>query len=393
MSENCCNQQSSSCCPSETKSKTNSCCPTEPDNEAGSCCSTSTESCCSGEEENSAEPCCSAGTDCCCSGNTTKTTVSTVLTVRDVLGAWKVRWGIGRDNYKVDPGLYEVGHPDSNSPVLVSANYKLTFDTLRKNLTGLNCWLLILDTKGINVWCAAGKGTFGTDELINRIEETGLSGVVEHRKLLVPQLGATGVSGYEVTKHTGFYVIFGPVRARDIKDFISADYKATKKMRTVQFTFWDRLVLAPMELVEAAKISLIVFGVLFLINLFAARPFGFQDFIAYSTAVLAGTVFTPALLPLIPGRAFAFKGWLLGGISMALIAYAFGWFTPPFLLLGIGYMLTLPAHSAFLAMNFTGASTYTSFSGVIKEMKIAVPLILISFLAGVVMVLIKTFIG
>jgi hypothetical protein len=99
------------------------------------------------------------------------------------------------------------------------------------------------------------------------------------------------------------------------------------------------------------------------------------------------------LLPFIPGRAFAFKGWLMGAICTAGIAYAFGWFTPPFLLLGIGYMLTLPALSAYLAMNFTGASTYTSFSGVIKEMKIAVPFILLSFVAGTVLLLIKTFGG
>jgi len=337
--------------------------------------------------------CCCGQQNSCCPGDGGITAVSTALSLRDVFGAWKVRWGIGRDNYMVEPGLYAVGKPDGMSPVLVSANYKLTFDTLRKNLSGLNCWLLVLDTKGINVWCAAGKGTFGTNELINRIEETGLSGIVEHRKLLVPQLGATGVSGYEVTKHTGFSVIFGPVRARDIKDFISADYQATKEMRTVQFTFWDRLVLTPMEFTEAAKVSLAVFGVLFLINLFAARPFGFPDFIAYTAAVLTGTVLTPALLPLIPGRAFAFKGWFLGVLCTACIAYLFKWFTPPFLLLGIGYMLALPAHAAFIAMNFTGASTYTSFSGVIKEMKIAVPLILISSLAGVVLILIKTIIG
>jgi hypothetical protein len=269
----------------------------------------------------------------------------------------------------------------------------LTFDTLRKNLTALDCWLLILDTKGVNVWCAAGKGTFGTDELVNRIEEAGLSDTVEHRKLIIPQLGATGINAHEVTKRTGFTVVFGPVRAKDIKEFIEADCKATKEMRTVKFTLWDRLVLTPMELVEAVKVSMVVFGVLFLLNLFASRPFGLTDFIAYSAAVLVGTVITPALLPFIPGRAFSFKGWLLGVITTALIAYTFGWFTPPLLLLGIGYMLVLPAHSAFIAMNFTGATTYTSFSGVIKEMKIAVPVIILFFIAGVVLILIKTFIG
>jgi len=321
------------------------------------------------------------------------TAVSTSLSFKDILGAWKVRWGIGRMEYTVDPGLYAVGKPDGESPVLVSANYKLTFDTLRKNLAGVDCWLLILDTKGVNVWCAAGKGTFGTDELVNRVHQTGLSDVVTHKKLILPQLGAPGVSAREVTERTGFSITFGPVRASDIKAFLSAGHKATKEMRTVQFTMWDRLVLTPMELVEAAKAALKVFGVLFLINLFAARPFGIRDFVVCAASVLIGAVATPALLPYIPGRAFAFKGWLLGVTGTALIAWAYGWFAPPFLLLGIGYTLALPACSAYLAMNFTGASTYTSPSGVLKEMKIALPLIILSLLAAVVLILIKTFAG
>lgn len=320
-------------------------------------------------------------------------TVSTTLSLKDRLGAFKVRWGIGRMNYTVEPGIYAIGKPDSGSPVLVSANYKLTFDTLRKNLSGLNCWLLILDTQGINVWCAAGKGTFGTDELVNRIQVTGISEIVTHRKLILPQLCATGVSAREVTKRTGFSVVFGPVRASDIKEFFSSGFKTTEGMRTVQFTMRDRLVLAPMELVEAAKISLMVFGVLFLVNLVAARPFGVKDFLAYATAVLIGSVITPLLLPFIPGRAFSLKGWLLGLVGIAGVVWGCGWFVPPSLLLGIGYMLALPALSAFLALNFTGASTYTSLSGVLKESKIAVRLIVPAIVAGVILVLIKTFVG
>lgn len=316
--------------------------------------------------------------------------VSTKLSFKDKLGAWKVRWGIGRMNYRINPGLYAVGKPDQTSPVLVSANYKLTFDTLRKELSGLNCWILILDTKGINVWCAAGKGTFGTVELVNRILRTGLSEIVSHRKLVLPQLGAPGVSAHEVIKQTGFTVIYGPVRAKDIKAFLDAGYKATEEMRTVKFTMWDRLVLTPMELVAVAKSSLMVFGILFLINLFAARPFGIADFIAYVGAVVVGTVITPLLLPVVPGRAFAWKGWLLGLFWTLAFIYYSGWLTPGYLLSSIGYLLVLPALSAYLAMNFTGSSTYTSFSGVIKEMKIAVPLIVVSSAVGVVLLLINS---
>jgi len=316
--------------------------------------------------------------------------VSTNLCFKDMLGAWKVRWGIGRMNYKISPGLYAVGQPDHASPVLVSANYKLTFDVLRKELSGLDCWILILDTKGINVWCAAGKGTFGTDELADRISKTGLSGIVSHRKLVLPQLGAPGVSAHEVTKRTGFSVVYGPVRAKDIKAFLKSGFTATEEMRTVKFTAWDRLVLTPVELAAAAKFSLAVFGVLYLVNLFAARPFGLADFIAYTGAVVTGTVITPLLLPVIPGRAFAWKGWLLGLLwTLGFILLA-GWFAPGFLLSAIGYLLVLPSLSAYLAMNFTGSSTYTSFSGVIKEMKTAVPLIAVSSVTGIVLLLIKS---
>ncbi|MCL2119685.1 MAG: mercury methylation corrinoid protein HgcA, partial [Planctomycetaceae bacterium] len=308
--------------------------------------------------------CCCKKTSCCSDTAVNVPVVSTTLSFRDTLGAWKARWDIGRMNYRVEPGLYAVGKPDGNSPVLVSANYKLTFDTLRKNLFGLDCWLLILDTKGINVWCAAGKGTFGTDELVNRLETVKLSTIVTHRKLIVPQLGASGVSAHEVVRRTGFAITYGPIRASDIKAFIASSFRATRKMREVKFSLRDRLVLTPIELVMAAKKSLLVFGVLFLLNLITAKTFGLLDFIAYSGVVLVGTILTPVLLPVIPGRAFSWKGWLLGLCWTVFALWLFGWFSPGTWLLAAGYLLLLPSVAAYIAMNFTGCSTYTSPSGV-----------------------------
>jgi len=301
--------------------------------------------------------------------------VSTTLTFNDYIGAWKARWGIGRMDYTIEPGLYAVGKPDNESPVLVSANYKLTFDTLRKNLAGVNCWLLILDTKGINVWCAAGKGTFGTDELIQRIETSELSKYVSHKKLVLPQLGATGVNANEVKQRSGYNVSYGPVRANDIKEYIEAGYKATKEMRTVKFTMWDRLVLTPMELLPALKITLPIFGVMLLANKFIAKPFDKQDLSALSGSVFAGTVLTPTLLPYIPGKAFSLKGWLAGLACTAGIIGLTGKGRKRNPLLTAGHLLLFPAISSYLAMNFTGSSTYTSPSGVNKEMKKALPFI------------------
>jgi len=92
-----------------------------------------------------------------------------------VSGDWSRddRWGMIKSRisafrmaYSVAPGLYAVGEPGPDAPVLVTANYKLTFDIVRRAVSGMHAWLLVLDTKSINVWCAAGKGTFGTDELV-----------------------------------------------------------------------------------------------------------------------------------------------------------------------------------------------------------------------------------
>ncbi len=317
--------------------------------------------------------------------------VSTRLDYSDRWGTVKARCDINRMNYKITPGLYAVGEPGDASPVLVTANYKLTFDSLRKELVGLNAWILVLDTKGINVWCAAGKGTFGTDEIIKRVSLSGLSKVVFHRTLILPQLGAPGTSAHKITAATGFKVIYGPVRASDVKSFIDSGMKATPEMRIVKFDFIDRLVLTPVEIAVILRKTLLVLGVLFLLNIIGLGPFGVVDFYAFAGALAVGCILTPLLLPYIPGRAFAWKGWLLGIIWVVVLNVLNGWPDMPAysLLKALGYILILPPVSAYLAMNFTGASTYTSPSGVNKEMRIAIPAMILSLLAGCVLILVN----
>ena len=334
--------------------------------------------------------CCSSG-GCC--GISDIKTVSTRLSLMDRLGGWRVRWGIGRMRYRVEPGIYAVGKPDENAPVFVSANYKLTFDTLRKELSGVDGWLLILDTKGVNVWCAAGKGTFGTDELIRRMADTQLEDIVSHKTLILPQLSASGINANEVMRQSGFSVIYGPVRAEDIKAFLAAGNRATDDMRTVSFSMYDRMVLTPMEVIPAAKKLFILFGVFFLLNLFAAIPFGLMDFFACTGAVLIGTIVTPILLPLLPGRAFSCKGGVVGLVWAVCAIGLNGWLVPIQWFTAIGYCLVLPSISAYLAMNFTGSSTYTSPSGVAKEMKTALPIIVTAIGAGSVMILLSRVFG
>jgi hypothetical protein len=136
---------------------------------------------------------------------------------------------------------------------------------------GIDAWLLILDTRGINVWCAAGKGTFGTFELCRQIAETGLADRVSQRTLILPQLGAVGVAAHQVAKVSGFRVVYGPVRAADIPAWLAAGKKKDESMRLVSFGFRDRLVLAPVELSgDATQVVLNIDG--HPINYAASQP-------------------------------------------------------------------------------------------------------------------------
>jgi len=313
--------------------------------------------------------------------------VSTGLNFKDILGSGKVRLGIRRMNYKIKPGLYGVGNPTSRSPVLVTANYKLSFDMLRKELSGLDTWILVLDTKGVNVWCSAGKGTFGTEEVVKRIQAVSLFQIVSHRNLILPQLAAPGIAAHEVKKQSGFKVIYGPIRASDIKEFLKAGMKANLEMRTVKFGFLDRMVLTPIEVVGIFKYVFLIAGVLLLLGSLGLRIASIKGSLPYIGAIFVGCILVPAFLPWIPVRAFALKGWILGVLFALAVNIHYDLLFPPSASwkAALSYFLVLPALSSYLAMNFTGSSTYTSLSGVVREIKVALPLIIVSGVLGLVL--------
>ncbi|OFX28363.1 MAG: hypothetical protein A2X08_10820 [Bacteroidetes bacterium GWA2_32_17] len=324
--------------------------------------------------------------------------VTTNLNFLDLLGNVKVRCSIFRNNYKVKPGLYAVGTPDKNSDVLVTANYKLSFDHLRKNLIGINAWILVLDTKGINVWCAAGKGTFGTKELISKIQEFLIDKIVEHKRIIVPQLGAVGVSAHEVKNATGFNVKYGPVRATDLKAFLSNSYRADKKMRTVFFSFKDRLILTPIEFIGHLNYFIFLLAIVFILSCFKNATFNVDNawnyfyvpFISLTASYIIGTIITPVLLPFIPTKNFSFKGIILA-LIFSVILLVLNVINISVLEIISFFFLNI-AIASFTAMNFTGASTFTSLSGVKKEMEIAIPVQIILFVVGFVIWTVTRFI-
>ncbi|MDA8084664.1 MAG: mercury methylation corrinoid protein HgcA [Nitrospiraceae bacterium] len=322
--------------------------------------------------------------------------ISTVLARADFLGHVRCRTSAYRNTYTVRPGVYAVGDPDRSSDVLVSANYKLSFDHLRRELGGLNLWILVIDTRGINVWCAAGKGTFGSDELIRRIALTRLEKIVDHRRLIVPQLAAPGVNGNRVRKATGFSVLFGPVYARDLPAYLRAGRVATPGMRTVRFPLIDRLILTPMEINPSLKkypwfalLTLVIFGLQPSGIIFRDAWNGGLPFLLLGlVSVFSGALLTPVLLPFIPFRPFALKGWIAGIAATVLCTQTVPMLDPQGTILRLVAYLLFPMASSYIALQFTGSTTFTGMSGVRKELRIAIPVYVLSGVVSLLLLLI-----
>jgi hypothetical protein len=307
-------------------------------------------------------------------GDLTRPAINTVSSIldgkarRDHIFA---RLGQNRNGHRVAPGLFSLGSPGPGSPVLVTANYTLSFDAVRSALANTDAYILVLDTKGINVWCAAGKGTFGTAELVNRIHSTGLASIVHHRRIILPQLGAPGISAHDVHKATGFHVEYGPVRAQDLPVFLK-DRVATPEMRTVQFGIDDRVVLIPVELRSVLLPAIIGIIALWLVG-------GWLPASALLAAVIAGTVVFPVLLPFIPTVDFSTKGLILGfivALPFASMAFLSGIAIAPLwvsITSMIALLLVIPALIAYLALNFTGSTPFTSRTGVREEIFSYIP--------------------
>lgn len=288
------------------------------------------------------------------------------------------RLGYHRYSHLVIPGLYALGKPGPESPVFVTSNYTLSFDALRTSIKGIDGYILVLDTKGINVWCAAGKGTFGTSEVIRRVQEAELANVVTHRRLILPQLGAPGVSAHEVQKQTGFRVDYGPVRAADLPQYLEKGPDAD--MRKVKFPLTDRIVLIPVEIVQSLIIMVVAALVLFLMG-------GLIPALMAITVVLSGTVLFPILMPWLPTKDFSSKGIVLGLImSLPFITYTIlnsgsdpYWITTLFI--AADALLIAPG-VGYLALNFTGSSTFASRTGVKREIFRYIPVMVAMFIIG-----------
>jgi len=204
-----------------------------------------------------------------------------------ILAAWLFRW----IPFPVEPGLRIFGTPNEDSPVFLTCNYELTVRRVSKYLQGLDYYLLVAPSKGINVWCASCGGDFNEYSVISAIKTSGINEKVKHRILIAPQLSALGIDVQKVKEETGWNIRFGPVYARDIPEYIKKNFQKTEKMRLVKFNLKDRL--------EMATIYFVTISLILSIPLLILLP---ELYLSTLLLTCLMTYFMYATFPYIPGR-------------------------------------------------------------------------------------------
>lgn len=157
-------------------------------------------------------------------------------------------------------------------------------------------------------------------------------------------------------------------------------------MRQLTFTFIERAVLVPLEVLLIVRPLLFFVASLYILSGIGPEIFSLEQAWERGTiaagflgcGVLAGAAGVPFFLPWIPGKSFAVKGLLLGGLSAALGATVF---SAGMMEAWAGGLMAV-AVSSYAAMNFTGATPFTSPSGVEKEMRRYIPVQLAAVAAG-----------
>jgi len=244
-------------------------------------------------------------------------------------------------------GLRVFGKPDRHSPVLVTANFHLTVRRVARILSQnqIDCYLLVVNTKGINVWCAACGGHFTADQVVSVIKTSGIGELVDHRQLILPQLCAPGVNPREIYHKTGWHTKFGPAYASYIPEYVKSGFQKTARMNLVEFPIMQRLEMATMW----AFPMTILIGTLFAILWRNLLP----EIIALIW-IIALFLFTFYLW--LPGKPSLVTALVIGGIFALGIA-AFGLFASQWSIKDIWILSLSPVFIAgIVGIDFPGSS-------------------------------------
>lgn len=255
----------------------------------------------------------------------------------------------------VEPGLVEIGNPDENSPVFLTCNYDLTVRRVIKQLKGLDCYLLIAPTKGINVWCASCGDDFNEHSVISVIKITDINERVKYRVLIAPQLSAPGINIEKVREETGWKIRFGPVYAKDIPEYIKSGFKKTKEMRTVKFDAKNRLEMASVYFFTIALIFAPILAAItwFFPQLISVSPLWWiLDMLGFCGIMVYSMYLVLPSMPIKSGVLRVTTGEVFFGTLIAVYA----WIMNDQILNYIDFLLLSLVVSLILAIDFNGTT-------------------------------------
>ncbi len=120
-------------------------------------------------------------------------------------------------------GIYEIGGPGENSPVLITTNFSLTYFLVSGYLESsrVPSWLLIKDTEGLSVMTAWAAGKFSADIIAPFIKKCGITDKIKHQKLIIPGYTAVESGGLE-EELPGWEVLVGPREGAHIPAYVKA---------------------------------------------------------------------------------------------------------------------------------------------------------------------------
>jgi acetyl-CoA decarbonylase/synthase complex subunit gamma len=122
---------------------------------------------------------------------------------------------------QVSPGIYEIGDPGPDSPLLVTTNFSLTYFSVAGELdgSGVPSWLLITDSEGMSVLTAWAAGNFDAEIIAKGTKTFNVEGKVSHRKIIIPGYVAV-ISGELEEEMPGWEILVGPREAVDIPAYL-----------------------------------------------------------------------------------------------------------------------------------------------------------------------------
>ncbi len=318
-----------------------------------------------------------------CCGNATEAPISLNFTILDyfkVLISWILSY---RRTFSIEPGLYFTGKEyDMNTPMIVTCNYHMTVFLVWRKMRRIPVRVLVIDTKGINVWCSAGKGQFNAQEILKQLAKYPKEILTNEAKLqlILPKLSLSGVKLSDLRPYD-IDPIIGPIYLEELPAFLTKRPFKNSIDSHYKFDLRDRLFTLIPTFIQFTVYLGIGAIVLLAIHLWLNTGIWWQ---VIPIGLTITTIYI-LMFPWLPTKSFAKKGISLFFILSALFVAILNHYGIHRVLDWVFYVSFTVGASLFFSLYYTGNSGVSNYSEVRRETIIYLPIsvfiLLISFVS------------